>query len=60
MEIIKKQKPRFDLMMSTGDHMILNTMGEKEMDGQKTGGKYLLTIDEFGQPIIEKELRNYG
>jgi hypothetical protein len=54
------RKPRMDVTLTPGDHLVVRTRGEKVLEGVTPGWKYVLEVDEFGVLTITKELRNYG
>lgn len=60
-----KNKPRIETDIATGDHIILNTKGIKDIVGNHVEEnqyphRYRIDIDAFGQPVVTKELRCYG
>jgi hypothetical protein len=60
-----KNKARVETDVATGDYIILNTKGVKDIVGDHVEpnqypNRYKIEIDEFGAPIVTKVLRCYG
>lgn len=59
------KKARVETDMETGDHIILNTKGVKDIVGNhieknQYPNRFKVEIDDFGVPVVTKVLRCYG